>query len=228
MRTVKTVALVLCVFMITGCAWWSWLGLGSSSPPGRGTPADLYRAGIEYYQDRKYKRAVEQFTRLREEYPLSQYAVLAEMGIADSYYSSRDYLMAEAYYREFMSMRPTNENVPYAMYQIGMCNYNQILGVDRDQESTRAAKAAFESLISRFPESRYAFMAEQKLRETRQRLGEHEFYVGQFYFRRGEYEAALRRFENIQQNYSNLGLDYRVSYFLHETRQKLQESKTDS
>ena len=227
MRAVKTVAIALCVFMITGCAMWSWLGFGSSSHPGRGTPADLYRNGIEYYQDRKYKRAVEQFTRLREEYPLSQYAALAEMGIADSYYSSRDYLMAEAYYREFMAMRPTNENIPYAMYQIGMCNYEQMLGVDRDQEHTRMAKAAFESLIARFPSSRYSFMAEQKLRECEQRLGEHEFYVGQFYFRRGQYEAALRRFENIQENYSNLGLDYKVSYFLHETRRKIQEQQTE-
>ena len=227
MRTVKTIALALCVMMITGCALWSWLGFGTPSHIGRGSPADLYRSGIELYQDKKYKRAIENFTRLREEYPLSQYTVLAEMGIADSYYSSGDYLMAEAYYREFIAMRPTNENVPYAMYQIGMCNYNEMLGVDRDQENTRAAKAAFESLIARFPSSRYAFMAEQKLRECKQRLGEHEFYVGRFYFRRGEYEAALRRFENIQQNYPNLGLDYKVSYFLHETRRRMKDDKAE-
>ncbi|MFA7462718.1 MAG: outer membrane protein assembly factor BamD [Anaerovoracaceae bacterium] len=228
MRAGKALVLIMCVMMITGCALWSWLGVGSSPYSGRGTPAALYRTGIEYYQAKKYKQAIEQFTRLREEYPLSQYAVLAELGIADSYYSSGDYLMAEAFYRDFITMRPTNDNVPYAMYQIGMCNYHQMLGVDRDQERTRAAKAAFESLISRFPDSRYAFMAEQKLRECRQRLAEHEFYVGRFYFRRGEYEAALRRFENVKRNYSNLGLDYKVSFFLHETKKKLQENQKDS
>ncbi|HET57991.1 MAG TPA: outer membrane protein assembly factor BamD, partial [Deltaproteobacteria bacterium] len=117
MRVAKIIFLAVCICMITGCSLWSWLGFGPSSPHGRGTPADLYRSGIEYYQDGKYKDAVSQFTRLREEYPLSQYTVLAEMGIADSYYSSDDYLMAEAFYREFMALRPTNENIPYAMFQ---------------------------------------------------------------------------------------------------------------
>jgi outer membrane protein assembly factor BamD len=223
MRVAKIIFLAVCICMITGCSLWTWLGFGPSSPHGRGTPADLYRSGIEYYQDGKYKNAVSQFTRLREEYPLSQYTVLAEMGIADSYYSSGDYLMAEAFYREFMALRPTNENIPYAMFQLGMCNFKQMLGIDRDQEKTRTAAAAFESLIARFPSSKYSFMAEQRLRECRKRLGEHEFYVGRFYFRRGEYEAALRRFENIQQNYPNLGLDYKVSYYIHEIRQRLIE-----
>lgn len=223
MRAVKNAILIFCIMMITGCSWWSWLGLGQGSAARGGTPADLYRNGIEYYQGGKYKRAISQFTRLREVYPLSQYAILAEMGIADSHFSSGDYLMAEANYREFMTMRPTNENIPYVMYQIAMCNYNQMLGVDRDQMRTRMAKADFESLIARFPSSRFSFMAEQKLRDCKKRLGEHEFYVGHFYFKRGEYEAALRRFETIQHNYANLGLDYKVSYFLHETRRKLAE-----
>lgn len=221
MRAVKILVLLVCLSMIGGCAWVPWLG--SAPTPGRGTPADLYRAGIEFYQAGRYKKAITQFTRLREEYPLSQYAILAEMGIADSHYSAKDYLMAEANYREFMAMRPTNENIPYVMYQIGMCSYNQMLGVDRDQTRTRMAKADFENLLARFPGSRFSFMAEQKLRECLKRLGEHEFYVGHFYFKRGEYEAALRRFETIQQEYPNLGLDYKVSYFLNETRRKLAE-----
>ncbi|MCK9229095.1 MAG: outer membrane protein assembly factor BamD [Syntrophales bacterium] len=226
MRAVKILVLLVILTLTGGCAWMpSWLGSGPS--PGRGTPADLYRTGIEYYQAGRYKKAITQFTRLREEYPLSQYATLAELGVADSHFSAGDYLMAEANYREFTAMRPTNENIPYVMYQVGMCSYNQMLGVDRDQMRTRMAKADFENLLARFPNSRFSFMAEQKLRECLRRLGEHEFYVGHFYYKRGEYEAAQRRFETIQQQYPNLGLDYKVSYFLNETRRKL-AGKTDA
>ena len=151
------------------------------------------------------------------------------MGIADSYFSTGYYISAESYYNDFVDFHPTNENLPYVMYQIGLCHYSQTLGIDRDQTETRRARDAFEKLISRFPSSKFSFMAEKKLRDTRKRIGEHEFYVGQFYFNRKNYEAALRRFEVVSKEYANLGMDYKVSYFISETKKRLAEkkSKTD-
>ena len=81
---------------------------------------------MEYYQDGNYKKAVEVFQRLKEEYPLSTLAIMAEMGIADSYFSAKEYAEAELAYTEFINLHPTNENLSYAMYQIGMCHFNQI------------------------------------------------------------------------------------------------------
>jgi outer membrane protein assembly factor BamD len=64
-------------------------------------------------------------------------------------------------------------------------------------------------------------MAEKILRECKKRLGEHEFYVGEFYFKRKQYKAALKRFETIARDYANLGLDYKVNYFIGETKKRL-------
>ncbi|MDY0044483.1 MAG: outer membrane protein assembly factor BamD [Syntrophales bacterium] len=218
-RVLKIFIIAAVICMLCSCSWWK------SYPVGRGAPADLYRNGIMYYQDGKYDKAVNEFLRLKEEYPLSKYAVLAELGVADSYYSSGEYMTAESNYRDFMEFHPTNENLPYTMYQLGMCNYNQMLGIDREQTNTRRAIESFERLMARFPSSKFAFMAEQRLRECKKRMGEHEFYVGYFYFKRGEYRAALSRFENIMQNYANLGLDYKVSYFHHETKRQLEKTE---
>ncbi len=221
-RALKLITGLILLCTLSGCSWW-W----GSSPMGRGAPADLYRNGIDYYQDGRYKKAVGEFQRLREEYPLSKYAILAEMGVADSYFSAEEYAAAEANYRDFMDFHPTNENLPYVMYQLGMCNYNQMLEIDRDQTNTRIAIEDFERLISRFPSSKFSFMAEQRLRDCKKRLGDHEFYVGHFYFKRGEYRAALSRFENVRQHYANLGLDYKVSYFLHETKRELEKAEKE-
>ena len=49
------------------------------------------------------------------------------------------------------------------------------------------------------------------MKESKQKLAEHEFYVGEFYFNRKQYKAALKRFETITRDYPNLGLDYKVN-----------------
>jgi outer membrane protein assembly factor BamD len=152
------------------------------------------------------------------------------MGIADSFFSDEEYGEAEMAYNDFINLHPTNENLPYAMYQLGMCHYNQMYTIDRDQTETAKARKEFERLIARFPGSKFSFMAEKILRECKKRLGEHEFYVGEFYFKRKKYKAALKRFETIERDYANLGLDYKVNYFIAETKKRLahEEVKKES
>jgi len=205
------------IMSLSGCVLWGEGGFGL-----RETPEGLYQQGYENYQDGDYSDAIEFFQRLREEYPLSRYASMAEIGIADSYYSKKNYASAETEYVNFIDFHPTDENVPYAMYQLGMCHYKSMLDVDRDQTQTYRAQEAFDRLIAIFPNSKFSFMAEKRLREVKQRLAEHEFYVGHFYYRNEEYRAALKRFKKIADDYADLGLDYKVSYFLHQTRRQLE------
>ena len=112
----------------------------------RATPDGLYQQGVEYYQDGSYKKAVDLFQRLKEEYPLSKYSIMGEMGIADSYFSGKQYVEAELAYSEFLNLHPTNENLPYVLYQIGMCHFNQITTIDRDQSEAFKALKELERL----------------------------------------------------------------------------------
>lgn len=225
MRHKKVFLLLLVfIFVISGCGWWK--DFWKRSERTRATPEGLYQRGIDSYQDGRYKKAIESFQRVREEYPLHQLAILAELGIADSHFSEEEYAEAELAYNDFLNLHPTNDNLPYAMYQLGMCHYKQMFSIDRDQTETKKARKEFERLIARFPSSKFSFMAEKMLRVCKQRLGEHEFYVGQFYFKIKKYKAALRRFELITKEYANLGLDYKVGYFIGETKRRLAEEET--
>ncbi len=216
-------ALVL-LFCLSGCSF-SLLSLFNKKEPTRNTAEGLYARGANEYQKNNYKKAREYFLRLKEEYPLHELAILARIGIADSYYSNKDYMEAENEYKDFITFHPTNENVPYAIYQTGMCNYNKIEAIDRDQTSTIKARREFEKLIARYPNSKFSTMAEKLLRECKQKLAEQEFYVGQFYFKQKKYQAALARFEAIARNYANVGLDYKVGYFINETKEKIAEEE---
>jgi outer membrane protein assembly factor BamD len=220
----KRVFLVLLavVFLLSGCK--IWLPWAKKAEMARGTPEGLYQQGLEEYQDGGYKRSVELFQRVKEEYPLSPLAIMAEMGIADAYFSGKQYLEANLAYSEFLNLHPTNENLPYVMYQIGMCHFNEITTIDRDQSEAFKALKEFDRLMVRFPGSKFSFMAEKMIRDCRKTLGEQEFYVGEFYFNIKEYRAALHRFEKIARDYANVGLDYKVNYFIVETKRRIAEA----
>ena len=221
-RTIVLSVVCLLILGVSGCGWWKDVREWWRPPDmARATPEALYKTGAEQYQEGRYKKAAESFRRVKELFPLHNLAINAELGIADSHFSDENYIEAEAAYGDFISLHPTNENLPYAMYQRGMCHYNQVVSIDRDQTDAILAKQAFERLITRFPGSKFSFLAEKHLQECRKKLAEKEFYVGTFYFRQGKYKAALSRFETIVSEYSGIGLDYKVAYFIQESKKRL-------
>jgi outer membrane protein assembly factor BamD len=191
----------------------------------KSSPEGLYSRASAEFNKGHYKKAQEYFLRLKEEYPLHDLAILAEVGIADSMYSDKEYAEAGIAYSDFVSLHPVNENVPYALYQSGMCHYNQIGDIDRDQTETIKAKKEWEKLVASYPESKFSTMAGKLIRECKQKLAEQEFYVGRFYLRQKKYQAALSRFERVARDYANVGLDYKIEYYIKETKAKIAEEE---
>ncbi len=225
---VKTLSILVAVILLcSGCSITksSIMSFFGKRTPVVNTPEALYARGAAEYQDGSYKRAREAFTRLKEEYPLHELAILAELGIADSYFSNKDYSEAENAYRDFVELHPTDENVPYAIYQTGMCHFQQIDDIDRDQTQTVWARREFQKLTARYPQSKFALLAEKMIRECNIKLAEHEFYVGNFYFKLKKYQAALTRFEGIKRGYPGVGLDLKVDAYIAETTRLIQEEE---
>lgn len=214
------------IISLSGCAWID--NLISGRPKVKNDPVALYQAGVEAYNRGRYSRAVEYFTRVKERFPMHELALMAEIGLADAYFSDKDYANAELAYTDFLNLHPTHEHIPYVMYQIGMCHYMNMFSIDRDQTETVRAMKEFEQVIARFPTSKFAVLAEEKLRDCRKRLAAKEFYIGRFYFRRGQYQAAVKRFEYLLTHFSNLGYDYQARVFLEESRKRLEKSKAET
>ena len=222
-RILVLVSLVL--LLCAGCSFSSFLFYFKKQPPVRSNPEALYAQGTENYQYGYYKKAREFYTRLKEEHPLHELAILAELGIADSHFSDKEYTEAENAYNDFITLFPTNENVPYAQYQIGMCHFLQIDAIDRDQTETIKARRAFEKLVTQNPQSKFSTLAEKMIRDCKLNLAEHEFYVGNFYFKQKKYVAALNRFEGIKLNYAGVGLDLKVEAYIRESKARLAEEE---
>jgi len=87
------------------------------------------------------------------------------------------------------------------IYRTGLCWFDRIDSVDRDQKSAERALAEFQRLVEKFPDSPQAAKAAKQIKLCIKSLAGHEFYVAQFYFNKKQYKAAMKRFENLFANY---------------------------
>lgn len=185
------------------------------------TARELAEEGMEAIQEGNTKDAIEAFKKLRDWYPFSQYAILAELKLGDAYYQRKEYEEAIFAYEEFENLHPKNEAVPYVVYQIGRCHYDRLDTIDRDQTMAEDAIRVFERLIQSYPESPFAKKAKQHTRVCKKSLAEHDFYVGHFYFKSKHYKAAQQRFKSVLKTYPDLGVHYRALHYLALCRNEL-------
>jgi len=199
--------LFLTVFLVaamsSGCAWWK-----KKEP--EPTPQALYEGAMKLFNKKKYERAAEAFKKFKEEFPLHEYTSLVELRTADSYFFNKNYSEAIVLYEEFKKLHPLHPEIPYAIYQLGMCHYRQMRTLDRDQTETEKAIEQFRYLIENFPQSTQTAEAQTRLQVCQRQLADHEFYVGHYYFRMKRYKAALGRFEGILQKYPDSGLERKI------------------
>ena len=190
----KQLLWVLFIACLCGCA----SGPDTKKP----TPdEDYYNQAMIKFKARNYFDAIPAFQELKEKFPLSPYAVLAELRLGDSHYYKEEYVEAIHMYENFRRLHPNNQSVPYSIYMTGMCYYNQILTLDRDPTFARQAAEQFQQLQELFPNSPYTGKALFKLSESRRIVAEHEFFIGEFYLFYKNYPGAISRFNSILKEY---------------------------
>ena len=195
---------VCLILFLSGCGLWKQI-FGDDIEP---TPAELMSEGMDDFNSGKFEAATEIFQKIKDRYPYSKNAIQAELKMADSLYQREMFDEAYEEYSEFEKLHPKNREIPYVIFQEGMCFFRQASTIDRDQSHTFRAREEFERVIKRYKNSPYANMARRKLRESLVNMAEHELYVGNFYFRREDYQAAMDRYLYIINNFPDLGQYY--------------------
>jgi len=175
---------------------------------------ELAADGMEAFSEGKYRDAIESFEQLRDWYPFSKFAILAELKLADGHYHLEEYEEAIFAYEEFENLHPRNEATPYVVYQIGRCYFDQIDTIDRDQTTARKALETFRRQLKQFPGSTYASQSREHIKQCLRSLAGHDFYVGMFYYRAKRYPAALSRFKTIVTRYPDVGLHHEALAYI--------------
>jgi len=205
MKRILTIA-IISLLVFSSCAW--------LEPKEEKSIKELASSGMKEFKNENYKTSIEYFEKLRDWYPFSKYAILAELKIADSYYKLKEYEEAISAYEEFADLHPRNEAISCVIYQTGLCYFEQIDTVDRDQTTAQKALDIFKKLIKQFPEDVYAGKAEVKLKKCLKSLAGHELYVGLFYYNSKHYKAALSRFETVLINYPDVGVQHEALQYI--------------
>lgn len=195
------------------------------------TAKQNYERGLEELKKENYIEAVNYFTYVKQKFPFSKFAGLAELALADTEFARNNFQQAIDSYKSFARLHPTHEKVEdgYAAFRIAECYVKEMPddffilppSYEKDQSSVRDALREIDSARGKFPDSPYLKQATTYRREVLRRLIEHEVYVARFYLERGHPKAAILRIEGALRRYPNSGQEGELMIVLGETNLEL-------
>src|SRR6516165_7032869 len=160
----------------------------------------LFDKAIHDIEHSRYEIARLTLNTLINTYDTSEYLAKAKLAIADSWYregGAHALAQAEAEYKDFILFYPQMEEAAEAQEKVCDIHYRQMEKADRDSSEARRAEDECRSLLTQFPNSKFAKTAEQKLREIQETLADSEFRVGTMYHNKGSFPAAANRYQGL-------------------------------
>jgi len=171
----------------------------------------LYTEAHDAMLSGNYTRAVKLFETIESRYPYGRYAQQAILEGAYANWRASEQAAATAACDRFIRTYPNHPNVDYAYYLKGLVYFREDQGLfgyvyeldlsERDPKQMRESFAAFKELVAKFPQSRYADDAQDRMRYLTNALGLYEVHVSEYYYNRGAYVAAVNRAQASLINY---------------------------
>ncbi|GFH62566.1 MAG: outer membrane assembly lipoprotein BamD [Candidatus Desulfovibrio kirbyi] len=173
-------------------------------PPAEDTAQEIFEAANDAMSEKNYVRAVELYNKLRDSYPFSPYALEAELSLADAYFLDEDYILAAETYKDFESLHPRHEAIPYVLYQTGMSLMKQFHSVDKATTELQEAYDLFNRLHQSYPDSQYASSSGEHMATCRKLMAEHELYVADVFWHMKKYGPAWRRYDYVVETFKEV------------------------
>lgn len=190
------IVLILLILFTVSCS-----GKPVIKPPETFNPEKAFARANEQLEKKEYEQARAAFFEVKNRDMSKKFAPLAQLRIADSYVKENEPELAIAEYRKFLEAYPDHRYAPYAQYQIAMIYFNQIEGAERGYSGAARALEEFERLKIMFPRNPYKDVIDLRIEQCRNTMAEYEFLVGEFYYKKGSYNAAIERFEGLLKKY---------------------------
>ena len=165
------------------------------------TVEDLYNEAMDDIDNDEFTKAAKAFDEVERQHPYSVWATKAQLMGAYSYYERNKYDDAIVALDRYIQLHPGNSDTPYAYYLKGLCYYEQIADVARDQKMTEQALKALQEVVDRFPASPYARDAKLKVDLARDHMAGKEMAIARYYQRNGQYLAAINRYKVVVEQF---------------------------
>ena len=199
--------------LATGC------NRNSKKDADEGMPvAELYEKGHDQMKKGNWAGAEQSFRRLVAQYPYGPHTEQALMETAYAQYKSGKHEDAVSTIDRFIRTYPTHRNIAYFYYLRGLSNSNRdavflqrVWSLDpsrRDLASPQQGYQDFNSVLQRYPNSRYAADARARMVNLRNLFARHEMDTTLYYMRRGAWLSAAGRAQYILETYPQSDYQY--------------------
>jgi outer membrane protein assembly factor BamD len=178
------------------------------------SPNAIYADAKDSMDNGQYDKAIPLLEKLEARAAGTPLAQQAQLDKAYAQYRSTEPAQAISTLDRFMKLHPASPALDYALYLKGIINFNDDLGLfsaisrqdlsERDQKASKEAFESFKELVARFPDSRYAPDAAQRMNYIVSSLAQYEVHVARYYYKRGAYLAALNRAQTALADYRDV------------------------
>jgi len=203
----RLLTLLSLLFLATGCARF----FDRDDPLETLAVEPMYETGKNALRSGNMARAERYYKRLIARFPFGPYTEQSQLELAFVQFRAAKNEEALSTLNRFIKTYPTHPHIDYAYYLRAVVNFEsgtalldrvaRIDSTQRDQSSSRQSFNDFAELIRRYPNSRYAVDARQRMVHVRNQLARHEINVAKFYLRRGAWVAAAKRGQYIIEFY---------------------------
>lgn len=171
----------------------------------------MYTQARDELSSKDYKRSAQLLEATISQYPFSAQAVQAQFELPYVYWKDDERARALAAADRFIATNGSHPRIDYIYYIKGLINYNQNVSYlatitgeklnDRDPKAARDSFAAFKTLVEKFPNSRYAKDARERMIFLVNSIATQEVAVAHYYLEREAYLAAVNRSQEILRNF---------------------------
>ena len=178
------------------------------------TPAKIYTEAKDEMANGQWERAIPLLEKLEARAAGTPLAQQAQLDKAYAQFKASETERALATLERFKKLHPVSPAMDYALYLQGLVTFNDDMGLfssvtkqdlsERDQKASKESFEAFKELVTRFPESKYAADARQRMNYIVSSLAKYEVHVARYYLKRGAYLAAINRAQSTVSEFRNV------------------------
>jgi outer membrane protein assembly factor BamD len=217
----------ICLLILSGCA-----SKGQDiDPTANWSVEKLYQDGSAEMNDGNYKDAADRFIAVEARFPFGPYAQQSLINLAYVQWKQNEPEQALATIARFEQQYPNHPGTDYMLYLKGLILFTPPSAVfsrftqqdpsERDPQALRNSYEAFNSLITRFPDSRYAPDARKRMSWLVNIMADHQVHLARFYYDRQGYVAAINRAQNVITEFEGVPASESALYIMMMSYKKL-------
>lgn len=160
-----------------------------------------YKTAIELYEKGECMKALPLLDELLSIYRFTSKGENVFYYYAKANFCTRDYAIAEYYFKSFVKSYPKSDKVEESAFLIALCNQRMSPKYNLDSGPTKNAINELQLYLNRYPESQYVDTCNVLMDKLRFKLERKYYEQAELYYKTEKYKSAIVAFENLMNDY---------------------------